>query len=236
MNFDALCDYYTLAEVAERWRISPDSLMLRRAILRGVLKPCLWVPEVEMHRMELDEAGCPVHVTEAGEPLMTRVGGWLYPWHAFHVLTAPFAALFPYVTDRPDLDGAQIFAASTPIALADILSDAVVMAPDLEAAESETNRRDPNDLSTKEEGTVLRVLSAALADCFAYNPTERSDFASHISKAGAKVGIRVSDGSVLKWARRAYNEYPPDYSRPKLVVLCDQSHEQSPELAQLGER
>jgi hypothetical protein len=236
VNFDALCDYYTLAEVAERWKIKPDSLMLRRAILRGVLKPCLWVPEVEMHRMELNELGRPAHATEAGDPATVRAGGWLYPWYAFHVLTAPFAALFPYMADGPHLDDAAIFAPTTPISLADILNDGVVMAPDLEAAEAETNRRDPSVLSTKEEGTVLRILSATLADCFAYNPTERSDFASHISKAGAKVGIRVSDGSVLKWARRAYNEYPPDYSRPKLVVLCDQPHEPSTELAQLGER
>lgn len=220
MNFDQICDYVTLAEVADRWKLRRDSWMLHRAILRGVLKPCIFSNGADLPRVEVDERGAVSRLLHEDEPVVEHVRAWLYPWHGFKQQSAPFDALFPIVSDMCDVtQGARLYALRPPISLTDLLAEGVVMMPDLHIAEAELKRGESHEMGAKEVGTVLRILSATLADCFAYDPTKRSDFAGHISKAGAKFGIQVSDGSVLKWARRAFAEYPPDYNRGKTMTL-----------------
>jgi len=59
-------DYLTFGELAERWKMSPDSLDLRRAVLTGVVKPCIIV-QGNHPRVEITPGGAKVVVTdEAG--------------------------------------------------------------------------------------------------------------------------------------------------------------------------
>lgn len=209
MNFDGICDYVTAEEVAERWRLRPGSWMLHRAIMRGVLKPCIFLPGVDLIRMKLDKDGKAVACMDGDAAVVEHVKGWLYPWHEFKEQTAPFDALFPIVSDMCELaEGAQLYALEAPISLAALLASGCVMMPDLLEAETHVKPQEP---STKELNKQLCMISTLLADGYRYDPRQPSGLASEISKAARAHGISLSDGTALKYMRQAFEQFPPSY-------------------------
>lgn len=209
MRFEGICDYVTPEEVAERWRLRSGSWMLHRAILRGVLKPCIFLAGVDLIRMELDQEGKAVAYKDGDTPVIEHAKGWFYPWHEFKEQSAPFDALFPVVSDMCELvEGARLYALSAPISLGTLLATGCVMMPDLLHTEKQLKPLEPG---TKELNKQLCMISTLLAECYRYDPREPSGLASELSKAARTHGIALSDGTALKYMRLAYEQFPPSY-------------------------
>lgn len=192
-------DYLTLHELCERWKIPAGALDLHRAILKGILRPSLFL---------------------SGELAMALPGGPLQagersPVHGFVYVqclrqTGAFdceVSAVSYARD-PENDSA-LFLLDQPLTMAALFAQAVVMAEDVEAAERQL-AGSAQDLSTKERGSLLRLVSIMLVDAYRYDPGRRSAIAAEISQAGAGMGVGISEGTALKFLRMALAEYPPE--------------------------
>lgn len=192
-------DYLTLHELRERWKLPADSLDVHRAVLKGILRPSLFCSG----ELAMALPGGPL---QAGE----RVPVFGFAWVQCLRQTGAFDCEVSAVSRirDPDDDGALLLL-DTPLTMADLFAHAVVMAEDVEAAEQQL-AASAHELSTKERGSLLRLVSIMLADGYRYHPERRSAVAAEISEAGAAMGLAIAEGTALKFLRMAAAEYPPD--------------------------
>lgn len=205
-------DYLTLHEVRERWKLPADSLGVHRAVLKGILRPSLF---------------CSGELAMAmpGQQLQT---GERAPVHGFVFAqclqqTGAFDCMVPAVScARDPQDNSALFLLDTPLTMADLFAQAVVMAEDVEAAEQQL-QAGGHDLSTKEHGSLLKMLSVVIFETYRCDPQQRNSVAAEISKAGADLGLSISEGTALKFLRMAAAEYPPERKpsafAPRVVQL-----------------
>lgn len=134
--------------------------------------------------------------------------GWAYVQGLRQVGAFDCMASAVSLTKDPQGDG-DLFALNEPLSMADLFSVGVVMADDLEEAERHL-AAPAQDLTTKERGSLLKLLSIMLADGYRYDPQNRSTVAAEICEAGADMGLSISENTVLKFLRQALAEHPPE--------------------------
>lgn len=206
MKLDHLRDYLTMPEIASKWKATDPEMC--RAVLKGLLRPSIF----------LNAPLRPVDVTPDGAiQLSDREPEHLVGWHFLTPVqqvgaldcSAPTVALLPQVSP-----GSAMWALDQPLAMRDVMCEAVVMADDLaqaeELLEAETHCQQRSG-KTKEFNSVLNILSILLADTYRYDPRVRSGVCREITEAGENFGIAVSVGTVTKWAREAIEQFPPNY-------------------------
>jgi hypothetical protein len=105
----------------------------------------------------------------------------------------------------------RIFLAPNPPSLAGVRDDGVVMLSDLRAAEARLRALDDGEgLSTKEERSLLKLMSIMLYDFYRFDAQERrSDVIARLVKIGKEVGLPIADGTARRWARKAQFDFPP---------------------------
>lgn len=191
-------DYHTLTEIRERWKLQPESFDLHRAILAGLLRLSFFV-NADLVPVRVEGAGYVV----AGEA--ESVHGLCFAQGMQQ--TGVFDCSVSMVSRSRDLqEGDTFYLLETPMTMAELLDQCVVMAEDLAIAEEIAT---PDDLSTKEQHTMLRLLAIALVDGYGVVPGERSAASAEIAGAGERLGLPISENSVRKMARRAFEQFPP---------------------------
>lgn len=219
MNFDAITDYLTVAEVAERWKLPANSLYLNRAVMRRVLKVCTWV-RGDYGAMAL-KAGQFAPLLDADEqPLMRQVNAWCYPAGASQIgsFEMSYSMAFDNSGDEP-----VYYALERPLLLSELLTVGVVMPDDLDAAEEvlkphQAESWQAKTAATKEKQSLLRILSAVLDDAYRYDPrqsTESSEVLAAIQKASTATGKPMHPQTIAKYLQQSVSDYPPQYmTRP----------------------
>jgi hypothetical protein len=197
-----------LSELRERWKLPADSLDLHRAILKGILRPSLFCSgELAM--------ALPGQQLQAGE--RAPVHGFVFAQCLQQ--TGAFDCMVPAVSyARDPQDNSALFLLDTPLTMAGLFAQAVVMAEDVEAAEQQL-AAGGQDLSTKERVSLLRLVSIMLVDAYRYEPGRRNAIAAEISEAGAGLGLGISENTALKYLRMAFAENLPSAIAPRPAQL-----------------
>lgn len=199
-------DYLTLPEVQERWGLPPGSLDLHRAILKAIVRPSLFLSD----ELAMALPGGPLQTGER-----SPVHGLVYVQCLRQ--TGAFDCVVSAVSyARDPVDDGALFLLDRPLSMADLFAQAVVMREDVEAAEQLA--ASGQDLSTKERGSLLKMLSILAFEAYRCDPQQRSNAAAQISEAGAGMGLGISEGTALKFLRMAFAEYPPG-RRPSAIAV-----------------
>ncbi|PZP95527.1 MAG: hypothetical protein DI587_22250 [Variovorax paradoxus] len=198
MSIRIPADYLTLHEVRERWKLPADSLDVHRAILKGILRPSVFV------MADLVVAHSPLQTySDAGERHSVR--GFCYVQGLQQ--TGTFDCAVPAVSYAADpQSGGALYLVDRPLTMDDLFAQAVVMLEDVVAAE---NMLMPEDLTTKEYNSVLKLITIAAADGYGYSPNARSSVPSELCEAGTKLGIDISENTVRKILRQAFEQFAP---------------------------
>lgn len=206
MKLDQLRDYLTMPEVAMRWKATDPEMC--RAILKGLLKPSLFVNEMVRPATVSDKGD--IELVEADGQFLT---GWHYLTPIRQVDALDCTAQTVSVTHEVGA-GAAMWALNEAVDMQRLLKSAVVMADDLiqaeTALEAETHWQQ-RSAKTKEFNSVLNILSIVLAEAYHYDPRVRSTVVREVTDAGELHGIAVSNGTVSKWLKEAIEQFPPGY-------------------------
>jgi hypothetical protein len=205
MRLDHLRDYLTLREVALRWKATTEDIC--RGILKGTVKPCLYV-NASLRPIQAAESADDAQLG-GPEPVL----GWHYITPIEQIGALDCIASTVAITPTA-IPGVTVWALEQPLSMQDIMRDAVVMREDLEQAEAEGDAGAPwqqRSAKTKEMNSVLALLSIVLADCYRFDPRGRSSTLREITEAGVQFGISVSGNTVAKWAKEAIAQFPPAY-------------------------
>lgn len=201
-------DYWTFAELAERWGVDPSSHDLRRTVLSGLIRPALFV-RGRFARVVITEGAAPSPVlSEVGSAVVDDVCGWVYLHDPAQV--DAFEVTFHAISKDPTGDSGEMWELPAPRTLSELLADAVVMDSNMRDAEAVLGNVE--DLSTKEKDSLLKLVAIMCADGYGWRNEPRSDVPTGIADAGKQLGISVSDGTVLKFLRMAWSSFPPDFA------------------------
>lgn len=191
-------DYHTLAEIRERWRLQPESFDLQRAILAGLLRLSFFI-NADLVPVRVEGAGYVV----AGEA--ESVHGLCFAQGMQQ--TGVFDCTVSMVSRSRDLqEGDTFYLLETPMTMAELLDQCVVMAEDLAIAEEAVAH---DDLSTKERHSMLKLLAITVFEWYGGRPADRSSATTEICDAGAKWGLSISENTVRKLLRQALDQFPP---------------------------
>jgi hypothetical protein len=206
--------YLTFEEVAERFRLSVDSMDLRRIVLSGILRPRLIVRQ-ELPRARVS-AGCLEAVLDShGAPIVDLVEGWVYPH--WPMQSAPFEATYAAaarVANPTDADELWLWPEGP--TLSSVLTHAVVAEEDLNDAEAVlTAEAEPN---LKRQNSVAKLLTIMAYSGYRWDrKAARSDVVQTIVSDGDQLGLEISRGTVLQLLREAWDTAAP-------VLSADKAH------------
>lgn len=201
-------EYLSMPELADRWKLKPTSWDIHYAIIQGLLKPCVLVPQGQLQKAAI-ESGAPVPMVDENGPVTEFVGGWHFP--VLDHQTGAYEAIYQGVADHPVLsDESTVYLLPQPLTLSYIMGHGVARMEQIEAVELDCDGRTADDLATKEKDSLLKMLSVILFDAYGLqNPYEKSPVPKEIAGISKKLGVKISDGTVLKYARMAYDECKP---------------------------
>lgn len=205
MNIKIPRDVWSLPEIHKRWKIEP--LDLYRAIMAGILKPCVM----------LDYDLMPVAIVDGVATILPdvepeRVRRYVYP--AFVQQTEPFNFRCEYVCDMAaTVEGCKIWRLPQPVTLLQLMEIAVCMREDVEEAEAALMPvRDDDTLTTKEKNSLARLLVTMYVETYGWNPDdERAEGLTSLVRSAEGLGLPVSYNTARKhlsdcWARATPKE------------------------------
>jgi hypothetical protein len=207
MKCDHLFDYLQVREVARRWRLDADSTDIHWAIMKGVLKPCIWVTgQLEEVQIERDGASV-MHVN--GIKLIRAVNGWCEPCAATQV--GAYEMLYPFVRDLTSDEPCYV-ALQNPLSLSDVIKQGVVMINNLVEAEAILKIQQDDELHGKERLTLYRLLVTAVFEQYGWWDSDggRSEAIPKLVKAAEAIGLSVSYNAAKEHLRRAWARCPPE--------------------------
>jgi hypothetical protein len=205
MNCDHLRDYLQVREVCQRWRLEKDSTQIHWAIMKGILKPCVWV-KGELPELHV-EGGTATPVDVQGHPLTRWVNAWCYPCSPTQI--GAYELSYGYVCDQSG-DEPRYLAIPTPLLLSDVIREGVVMVSALNEAEAELKLQQDDELHGKERITLYRMLVTAVFEHWGWEPTsERSSAVTELVKAAEAIGQPVSYNSAKAHLHRAWAKCTP---------------------------
>lgn len=216
MNFDPITDYYLISEIRGRWNLAPGSMAIHRAVMKDVLKVCMWLKgPFQPAQVGADGKLAPV-VMEGGAPAVGSVNAWCYMLEPRQV----DAFEFEYFYARDDSgDEPRYWKLQEPCLLSQMLEEGVVMVHDLCTAETVVNPPgaemwQAKSAATKERASILRLLSAMAADVYGYDPRrpEHRDVIETLQKATAAGDERPMHAqTIAKYLDMAISDFPPEY-------------------------
>lgn len=216
MNFDAITDYYLISEIRGRWNLAPGSMAIHRAVMKDVLKVCMWVKgPFQSAQMGEDGRLVPV-VNEDGTPAVGTVNAWCYMLEPRQV----DAFEFEYFYARDDSgDEPRYWKLQEPCLLSRVLDEGVVMLHDLCTAETVVKPAgaamwQAKSAATKERASILRLLSAMAADAYGYDPRrpEHRGIIEALQEATAPDDERPMHAqTIAKYLDMAISDFPPKY-------------------------
>jgi hypothetical protein len=217
MKFDAITDYLLISEIRGRWGLASDSLMLHRAVMKGVLKVRMWLNGT-FQSATPDDDGTLVPDFVDGAPVVGDVNAWCCI--AGGQQTDAFEAVYSYAM-QATAGGPRYWVLHEPCPLSRLLTSGVVMLDDLEQAEAilkpgEAEKWQAKSAATKEMGSMLRLISAMAADAYAYDPRKKERLATLecLQSATSMAGEKPMHGqTIAKYLDRAFSEYPPEYMK-----------------------
>jgi hypothetical protein len=215
MNFEPITDYLLVSEIRGRWGLPPGSMMLHRAVMKDVLKVCMWL-NGPFQMAKPDGKGALVPVVEDGRPVGGEVNAWCYPVQKVQIDAFEFA--YSYALDLTN-GTPQYWRLPNPCLLSEMLEDGVVMLQDLAEAEAVlkpdgAEKWQAKSGATKEVGSMLRLISAMAADGYAYDPRKktRQETILCLQGASARDGEKPMHAqTIVKYLDRAISDYPPQY-------------------------
>jgi hypothetical protein len=231
MNFEPITDYLLVSEVRGRWGLPPGSMMLHRAVIKDVLKVCMWL-NGSFQVAVPEAAGTLVAVSDDGRPVGGQVNAWCYPVGKVQVDAFEFS--YSYALDLTD-GNPRYWRLPKPCLLSEMLEDGVVMLQDLAEAEAVlkpdgTEKWQAKSAATKEVGSMLRLISAMAADAYAYDPRQktRQETIQCLQAASARDGEKPMHAqTIVKYLDRAISDYPPEYmkhSAPQVREMSSLQH------------
>lgn len=222
MNFDAITDYLLVSEVRARWALPPESMMLHRAVMKDVLKVCMWLKGT-FQQAAPDPSGKLVPLEKDGQPVPGVVNSWCYVLDS--VQTDAFEMEYRFALDESG-EEPRYLVLPQPCLLSRMLEDGVVMLHDLTTAElflkpPGVETWQARAAATKEVHSMLRLISAMAADAYRYDPRrkERIETVDCLQAATAIEGEKPMHAqTITKYLDRAVSEYPPEYMQKKAAA------------------
>lgn len=206
MKCDHLREYLRVSELFARWRVDKAATDIHWAIMKGVLKPCIWV-RGEYAELSLDGNGGLELVEVAGAPVARAVNAWCYPCNPTQVDAYELA--YTHVCDRSGEEPVYL-ALPEPLLLSDLIARGVVLMDALAEAEAALKVQQEDELHGKERLTLYRLLVSSVCEQYGWDPAgERSTAVADLVRCSDAYGIPVSYNAAKEHLRRAWAKCPP---------------------------
>jgi hypothetical protein len=217
MNLDAITDYYVLDEVRARWELPPGSMAIHRAVMKDVLKVCMWL-NGPFQPAQLSDGGKLVPMTnEDGSPAVGEINAWCYMLGARQI--DAFELEYSYALDCSG-DVPRYWLLQEPCLLSRVLTEGVVMVHDLYTAETVVGPPgaeawQARSAATKEKASMLRLISALAADAYWYDPRRKDCHAVESLQAETtrQAGKPMHAQTIVKYLDMAISDFPPEYMK-----------------------
>lgn len=201
MKCDHLRDYVRVRDLVSRWKLDRDSTDLHWAIMKGVLRPCIWV-RGELPEMAIDADGGALAL-----PTTHAINAWCYPCRETQI--GAYEVAYSTVRDESG-EQPRYLGLFEPILLSEVVRDGVVMMGELVAAEATLKVQQDDELHGKERITLYKLIVAAVSELYSCDPlAERSNAVAELVRVAEAIGQPVSYNAAREHVRRAWARCGP---------------------------